>query len=331
MAWETRTRGGQYYTRSHRQGGQVVREYIGGGRVGQLYAEMDAIERQERQAKAHAWRRERERRDAIERDLAEYCRRVDELAREYLTAAGYHQHDRGQWRRRRMPAKTNATQTPQPPAKAERSLEQIAHDGDQAELQRTMGDLMNRAQHGDSKAMTKLRDAWNAVGEREWEKTLVGPADAARDKLLEALGDNLLLREAWARRTRGLQRDLEGPAPTPLERTLCERIATCWLDTQLADMQYASKSVAGMSLVAGDYWRRSQERAQRRYLDATIALARVRRLLAPIMQQVNIAAPGSQQVNIAAASGSPAKTAAPKERDPLALSENQDGQSRTID
>lgn len=193
-----------------------------------------------------------------------------------------------------MPAKTSA------PAKAERSLEQIARDGDHAELQRAMGDLMERAQRGDSKAMTKLRDAWNAVGEREWEKTLTGPADAARDKLLEALGNNLLLREAWARRARGLQRDLEGPAPTPLERTLCERIATCWLDAQLTDMQYASKSVAGMSLQAGDYWRRSQERAQRRYLDATIALARVRRLLAPVIAQVNIAPPGAQQLNVAA-------------------------------
>jgi hypothetical protein len=321
MGWESRKRGGQYYTRSSRQGGQVVREYIGSGRAGQLCAELDAIARQERQEKARAWRRERDRLGAIERDLAEYCRRVDELTRDYLTAAGYHQHDRGQWRRKRMPAKTSA------PAKAaERSLEQIARDGDHAELQREMGDLMSRAQQGDSKAMTKLRDAWRTVGEREWEKTLTGPADAARDKLLEALGNNLLLREAWARRARGLQRDLEGANPTPLERTLCERIATCWLAAQLADMQYASKSVAGMSLQAGDYWQRAQERAQRRYLDATIALARVRRLLAPIMQQVNIATPGSQQVNIAAsATPGNAKSTAPKERDPLLLAENQDG------
>lgn len=305
MAWETRQRGGRYYTRSSRQGGQVVREYIGGGRVGQLYAEMDAIARQERQAKADAWRRESEHMEARNATIADYCRDVDELVRAALVAAGYRQHNRGEWRRTRMPAKTSA------PAKAaERSLEQIARDGDQAQLHRVMGDLMNSAQHGDKKAMGKLRDAWNAVGDREWEKTLTGPADAARDKLLEALGDNLLLREAWARRTRGLQRDLEGANPTALERTLCERIATCWLDVQFADMQYAAKSVAGMSLQAGDYWRRGQERAQRRYLDAIIALARVRRLLAPIMQQVNIATPGSQQVNIAATGGAPADTPA---------------------
>ncbi|HEY1391658.1 MAG TPA: hypothetical protein VGF38_24195 [Ktedonobacterales bacterium] len=302
MAWETRKRGGRYYTRSHRQGGQVVREYIGAGEIGAAIAQLDTLEREKRQMAVAAWRKERVRLQARDTAIADYCRDVDELVRAALIAAGYRQHNRGEWRRKRMPAKAAVKTT-------ERSLEQIARDGDQAQLQRAMGNLMNRAQHGDSKAMTKLRDAWNTVGEREWEKTFTGPTDAARDKLLEVLGDNLLLREAWARRTRGLQRDLEGTNPTPLERTLCERIATCWLDTQLTDMQYASKSVAGMSVQAGDYWRRSQERAQRRYLDATIALARVRRLLAPIMQQVNIATPGSQQVNIAAASGSPATPA----------------------
>lgn len=191
-------------------------------------------------------------------------------------------------------AKTQTAKT------AERSLVDTARDGDLAKVGRIIDDLTGRAQHGDSKAMSQLRDAYKTVGDTTWEKGYTGPAEAARDKLLEAtIGNNLLVREAWARRSSALQRDLEGPAPTPLERILCERIAICWLDAQLADMLYASKVAAGTTFTAGDYYQRHQDHAQRRYLDATIALARVRRLLAPIMQQVNIAQPGAQQLNIA--------------------------------
>ncbi len=88
--------------------------------------------------------------------------------------------------------------------------------------------------------------------------------------------------------------------PTPLERTLCERIASCWLDVQLADLVFAAKRKAGMSFAADDYYQRRQDRAHARFLAAVQALARVRRLLAPVVAQVNIAHPGEQEVNLAA-------------------------------
>ena len=97
MGWER----GRYYTRSRKVNGRVVREYIGGGEVARLVAEMDAIARDERKAKAAAWRAEKGRMDSLDAEVAAVCCMVDLVARAVLTAAGYHQHHRSEWRKRR--------------------------------------------------------------------------------------------------------------------------------------------------------------------------------------------------------------------------------------
>ena len=97
MGWEK----GKYYTRSKRVGGRVVREYVGSGAVAVHAARMDAVEREQRRAEAAAWRAERERLGKIDEQVAMFCRVADLFARAALVAAGFHRHDRGQWRKRR--------------------------------------------------------------------------------------------------------------------------------------------------------------------------------------------------------------------------------------
>src|SRR5690242_11326152 len=91
-----------YYYRSIRDGDRVRRVYLGRGPAAQLAALLDEERRSEHRERSLAWRAEEARWEAA----AARQRALDELgemvARAALLAAGYHQHDRGAWRRRRM-------------------------------------------------------------------------------------------------------------------------------------------------------------------------------------------------------------------------------------
>ena len=101
MAWEKRERGGLYYTRSKKDNGRVIREYVGGGILGEASARLDADERQRREEKAALWREERERLEALDGQTEELYEAAEVMAKAALLGAGYHQHKRGEWRKRR--------------------------------------------------------------------------------------------------------------------------------------------------------------------------------------------------------------------------------------
>lgn len=103
MGWESRQRGGLYYTRSRKENGRVIREYIGGGPLAVLVAQMDALEREEREERAARWREEREELDALNASVKEVAEASDLLVRAALLVSGYRQHNRGEWRKRREP------------------------------------------------------------------------------------------------------------------------------------------------------------------------------------------------------------------------------------
>jgi hypothetical protein len=101
MGWEKRARGGFYYTRSHKVNGRVIREYVGRGPRAELAASTDAVKRLQREEEAKAWRQERESLETVDQALEKLCEAVEIVSRAILLAAGFRQHNRGEWRRQR--------------------------------------------------------------------------------------------------------------------------------------------------------------------------------------------------------------------------------------
>ena len=99
--WERRERGGPYYTRSRKEGGRVVREYVGGGVLGEIAALRDEYERRTREEEAALEKEERQRLEELVAPVEELCEAAEVLARAALVAAGYRRHNRGEWRKRR--------------------------------------------------------------------------------------------------------------------------------------------------------------------------------------------------------------------------------------
>jgi hypothetical protein len=100
MGWDR----GRYYSRSRKVNGRVVRQYVGGGRLGQIAARLDAIGRDVRQAARARQEAIRSEVEALDAALDELNAVADLLARAALLAAGYRQHNRGEWRKRRVRA-----------------------------------------------------------------------------------------------------------------------------------------------------------------------------------------------------------------------------------
>ncbi len=78
-----------------------MRDYVGTGPLAELAAELDAAERATRMAKRQAQLVEEERWTSIETSVGNLYDAADLMAEAALVLAGYHQHDRGEWRKRR--------------------------------------------------------------------------------------------------------------------------------------------------------------------------------------------------------------------------------------
>ena len=100
MGWE-QVGGRRYFYLSRRVGGRPRRVYVGPANspAAELAAAADHLRRLGREAAARERQAERERLRGAEAPLLDLCELTDVLARAALVLAGYHRHDRGEWRR----------------------------------------------------------------------------------------------------------------------------------------------------------------------------------------------------------------------------------------
>jgi hypothetical protein len=101
VAWETRARGGRYYTRSTRRNGRIYRQYVGTGPAAEFAALVDEQCRSDHAASRNQGMAVRQQFEELDRALSELDTVVEASARLALICSGFHQHHRGEWRRRR--------------------------------------------------------------------------------------------------------------------------------------------------------------------------------------------------------------------------------------
>ncbi len=136
--------------------------------------------------------------------------------------------------------------------------------------------------------LEQVPDLWRVFGDMCWQAQL---------HLIDAIGLPRSSKEAITFGMDTIRKDLSHAEATPLEKMLIEQIALCWLRLSIVELNHADNVASGtFGIPQADYWDRALSSAQRRYLRAIEALARVRRLLRPNAVQVNI---GAQQVNVA--------------------------------
>ena len=104
MPWETRNGKGRYYTRTNRESGRLVREYLGAGAYGEYWAAVDAQAQFERAERDAALFTEIDELVELDKLVAASAANVETAAHEALVVAGYKRHERGEWRKTRAQA-----------------------------------------------------------------------------------------------------------------------------------------------------------------------------------------------------------------------------------
>jgi len=90
----------RYYYRARKVDGRVVKEYVGHGPLSEAMVAQDELARVERRAAAEARGRRQSQLNDLDRAVDAAGASIETLFRASLTAAGYHRHHRGEWRRR---------------------------------------------------------------------------------------------------------------------------------------------------------------------------------------------------------------------------------------
>jgi hypothetical protein len=135
-----------------------------------------------------------------------------------------------------------------------------------------------RAKKGDVSVLPHLRELlaehpalWQRYGD------LAAKAESAWADL--AAGPDLHLRESLVRRAEALREELAGPAPSPVERLLVERVVATWVQLHYFDVIEAQALNTDEKPRLASFRAKRQEQAHRMYLTSLAALTTLRKLL----------------------------------------------------
>jgi hypothetical protein len=135
--------------------------------------------------------------------------------------------------------------------------------------------LLTRAGGGDQAALPRLRALLDETA--MWRRLGDLAAHAELTWIGHVSGTDLALKEMLARKVSALKVELGGPAPSPLERLMIDRIAINWLIVGHADIEAAATKDGDPR--RADLAMKRQTQATQRLATAIKALATVRRLL----------------------------------------------------
>ena len=218
MSWETRGSGqhAYYYRVQRNHQGRLTKTYFGTGPAAQRAAQEDDLKRTLRQQV----RLDNQCHHHLETQLIALTQMVHTLVSATLLGYGFHQHQRGDWRRWRylpMPHQPEgAFVMPEFPVPTESGT---SYD--------SLKSLVEQAQAGDTSILPVIRHWLDQIPEL-WEHSHV-LAHQVEKAWTNALSGSDLLKEIVAREVEGIRSQLLGPQPTPLEKLLADHIAVCWL------------------------------------------------------------------------------------------------------
>ena len=160
-----------------------------------------------------------------------------------------------------------------------------------------MSALIARAKY-DELAAVEVMQHLKSVGQADaFAEAIRDIASTARVSLLElCCPDDKMARYALERKLNAMQKELEGPEATALEKQLAERIVLSWLQVHYFEAMFARN--ASEMAIANLYQNRI-DMAHRRHLSAVKALAQVRKLQINVLQFYL----ADQQVNIGQVGG----------------------------
>lgn len=199
------------------------RAYLGTGPAAEETARAIDLRRRQRLAEVMAAQELVQKHAAAKAAIDQFEQLIDQVMKATLIGLGFHQHQRGHWRRR-MP-ETNTTAMKQP-------------------LSEEVKDLLKRANKGDESLVPQVKALLDQLPELVAEcGDLV---KEAQQILLEwATGSALTSREAISRHVEQYRERLAATASSELEKILVDRVVISYLEVYTADVRFCQRAGPG--------------------------------------------------------------------------------------